>query len=147
MVQRVADRLHSDYAGSALRLIFLRGDYLRNTYYFLGRSRLVILCRCRMLRYFSEGTKNFAASWDNRINFLILALLIFSISSDIIAPEFTHHDEGVVAGIFLFVRYTIQISRLCKLVMDSKQHLELANQQKINLNEVVEEEHADVVGV
>jgi hypothetical protein len=99
-----------------------------------------------MLRYFSEGTKNFASNWDNRINFLILALLVFSISSDLIAPELTHHDGGIMAGIFLFVRYIIQLSRLCRLVIDSKKHLDLANEQKINLSEVsVDEEHSECV--
>ena len=96
-----------------------------------------------MLRYFSEGTKNFAASWDNRINFFILALLVFSISSDLVAPELTHHDGGIMAGIFLFVRYAVQLSRLCRLIIDSKKHLDLANEQKINLSEIADDEQMD----
>jgi hypothetical protein len=95
------------------------------------------------MRYFSEGTKSFAASWDNRINFFILGLLVISISSDLIAPELTHHDGGIMAGIFLFIRYSVQISRLCRLILDSKKHLEMSHQQKINLNELDEDHHTE----
>jgi hypothetical protein len=80
-----------------------------------------------LVRYFSEGTNHFKTNWDNRINFIILVLLVFSIGSDLMAPELTHHDGGIMAGIFLFIRYSIQLSRLCRLVIDSKKHLDLAN--------------------
>ena len=78
---------------------------------------------CRLLRYFSEGGKTFSEGWDNRVNFFILGLLTLSIGSDLIAPELTHHDGGVVASIFLFVRYAIQLSRVCKLICESKKQL------------------------
>lgn len=83
------------------------------------------------------------ANWDNRINFMVFGLLVVTIGADISAPELTHHDGGVVAGVLLFVRYVIQVSRLCRLVADSKRQLELSRHQKVTLQEVVEEEHQD----
>lgn len=57
-----------------------------------------------------------------------------------VAPELTHHDGGIMAGVFLFIRYSVQISRLCRLVIDSKKQLELSHHQTVNLNETIEEE-------
>jgi hypothetical protein len=56
-------------------------------------------------------------SWDNRINLFILLLLATSITSDLIAPEVTHHDGGIVAGVFLVGRYILQMVRLVKLLL------------------------------
>ena len=79
-------------------------------------------------------------NWDNKIHLMILTLLVISISSDMVAPELTHHDGGIMAGVFLFIRYSVQISRLCRLVIDSKKQLELSHHQTVNLNETIEEE-------
>ena len=75
------------------------------------------------MRYFTEGFKHFSSSWDNRIHLTILTLLVISIGSDLVAPELTHHDGGIIAGVFLFIRYSVQISRLFRLVLDSKKQL------------------------
>jgi hypothetical protein len=68
----------------------------------------------------AEGFKHFAANWDNRIHLMILTLLLASICSDIVAPDLMQHDGGIIAGVFLFIRYSVQISRLFRLIMDSK---------------------------
>jgi hypothetical protein len=95
------------------------------------------------MRYFSEGFKHFVANWDNRIHLMILTILVISIGSDVIVPEMTHHDGGFMAGVFLFIRYSVQISRLCRLVIDSKKQLELSHHQNINLNEAIEEDSVE----
>lgn len=97
----------------------------------------------RIIRYFTEGTTHFAKNWDNRINLLILLLLAVSITSDIVAPDVTHHDGGIVASVFLFARYLLQLVRLCKLVFESKKALEVSNHQTISLSEIAEEESGD----
>ena len=43
-----------------------------------------------------------------------------------------------MATVFLFIRYSLQISRLCRLIIDSKKHLDIEHEQKINLSDVDE---------
>jgi hypothetical protein len=85
----------------------------------------------------------FRESWDNRINLLILVLLVASITSDIVAPETTHHDGGIVAGVFLVGRYALQMVRLVRLLVESKRALEVSKHQNISLSESGEEETGD----
>jgi hypothetical protein len=83
----------------------------------------------------------FASSWDNRIHLCILGLLAASISWDLLI-EGSQHDGGFIAGVFLFIRYSVQISRLFRLIVDSKHQLELTRQE-ISLNESIELETSE----
>jgi hypothetical protein len=74
---------------------------------------------------------------------VILLLLVTSITSDIVAPETTHHDGGIVAGAVLVGRYILQMVRLVKLLIESKRALEVSKHQNISLSESGEEEAGD----
>jgi hypothetical protein len=79
----------------------------------------------RIIRYFTEGAKLFIGSYDNCFNMLILVLLITTVTSDLVQPMLSSHENGAMAGLFLFIRYAVQISRLCRLVVDSKNVISL----------------------
>ena len=66
--------------------VFLLSHHPRNRHRLHGCPRLVLPSLCRLLRYFSEGAKTFAEKWDNRVNVVILVVLMVSIGSDVIAP-------------------------------------------------------------
>lgn len=74
---------------------------------------------------------------------IILLLLAMSIASDIIAPETTHHDGGIVAGVFLVGRYVLQMIRLVRLLLESKKALDVSKHQNISLSEHAEEDGAE----
>ena len=103
LVQHFANRANSLNA----RLSLLRSfppRFSRLDHYSIHCSSWpVILNLFRLMRYFTEGFKHFSSSWDNRIHLTILTLLVISIGSDLVAPELTHHDGGIIAGVFLFI--------------------------------------------
>lgn len=117
--------------------------YRRNIHRVSGCARPVPSLPRSIIRYFTEGPPQFAKSWDNRINLLILLLLAVSITSDIVAPDVTHHDGGIVASLFLFARYLLQSVRLCRLLSESRKALEVSSHQTISLGELGEEESGE----
>jgi hypothetical protein len=117
LVQRSANINHIQYVGMFISYFLPSCVDHRNINHIYGGARSVRIYLFSIIRYFTEGTNNFIISWDNRINMFILIVLFVSIISDLAIPELTHHDGGIIASIFLFIRYGLQITRLCKLLL------------------------------
>jgi len=120
LVQHNADLYHCWIHRLSLSQFSDCSCYPLNRDNFHDCHRLVSYFLYRIVRYFTEGSKLFIRSWDNCFNIVILLLLIAAVTSDLVAPVLTRYDNGAMTGLFLFLRYAVQISRLCRLVVDSK---------------------------